>query len=85
MHRLEIHVTDEQLAKIREIAGRSGVSEAEVIRNAMEAGLRTEKMEAEARAAIMATAGILSGAPDWPKWRVEVRGPLLRRTCGRED
>ncbi|MGI8574441.1 MAG: hypothetical protein ACR2MA_03670 [Egibacteraceae bacterium] len=45
-----------------------------MIRQILDAALRTGDAEAEARAAIHATSGILPDAPDWREWRRHVRG-----------
>lgn len=74
MRRTQIYITDEQSAKIQELASQKGVSQAQVIRQILDAGLETGDPEAEARAAIIATAGILPDAPDWPEWQAWVRG-----------
>ena len=74
MRRTQIYITDEQSKRIQEIARRRGVSQAQVIRQVLDEALETGDAEAEARAAILATAGILSDAPDWPQWQAEVRG-----------
>ncbi|HEX7000351.1 MAG TPA: CopG family transcriptional regulator [Trueperaceae bacterium] len=74
MRRTQIYITAEQSRKIRELARRRGVSQAQVIRQVLDAGLETGDPEAEARAAILATAGILADAPEWPEWQASVRG-----------
>ncbi len=74
MRRTQIYITEEQSARIVELAEQQGVSQAQVIRQLLDAGLETGDPEAEARAAIRATAGVLADAPDWPEWQAAVRG-----------
>jgi len=74
MRRTQIYITDEQAARIRQIARGRNVSQAQVIRQILDAALDTGDAEAEARAGILATAGILPDAPDWPQWQAQVRG-----------
>lgn len=74
MRRTQIYITEEQSAKIQELASRKGVSQAQVIRQMLDAGLETGDAEAEARAAIVASSGILPDAPDWREWQASVRG-----------
>ena len=74
MRRTQIYITDEQAARIRAIARERSVSQAQVIRQILDAALDTGDRETEARAGILATAGILAAAPDWPEWQRRVRG-----------
>ncbi len=74
MRRTQIYITDEQAAQIKQLARNRRTSKAHVIRQILDAALDTGDSEAEARAGIMATAGILSQAPDWPEWQAAVRG-----------
>jgi len=74
MRRTQIYITDEQAAKIRQLARARRVSQAQVIRRILDAALDTGDPEAEARAGILATAGILPDAPDWEAWQARVRG-----------
>jgi hypothetical protein len=74
MKRTQIYITDEQATEIRRIARSRRVSGAQVIRQILDAALETGDAEAEARAGIIATAGILPNAPDWPEWQASVRG-----------
>lgn len=74
MRRTQIYITDEQAAKIRQLARARRVSQAQVIRRILDAALETGDPESEARAGIVATAGILPDAPDWRAWQANVRG-----------
>jgi hypothetical protein len=74
MKRTQIYIRDDQAARIAERAEERGLSQAEVIRQILDAALDTGDAEAEARAAIMATAGLLRDAPDWREWQRSVRG-----------
>lgn len=80
MLRTQIYITNEQDRQIKVLAKSRRVSKAEVIRQILDAALDTGDAEAEARAGILATAGILPDAPDWPEWQAAVRGrPASRR------
>lgn len=74
MQRTQIYITDEQATRIKQMARSRRTSKAHVIRQILDAALETGDSEAEARAGIMATAGILPEAPDWPEWQAAVRG-----------
>ncbi len=74
MQRTQIYITDEQAREIKALARRRRVPMAQVIRQILDAALETGDAEAEARAGIVATAGILPEAPDWPEWQASVRG-----------
>ncbi len=74
MRRTQVYITDEQAERIRAIARERKVTQALVIRQILDAALDTGDPEAEARAGILATAGILPDAPDWPEWQAQVRG-----------
>ena len=74
MKRTQIYITEEQDRRIEQIAADRGVSKASVIRQLIEQTLRTEDSDAEARAAIEATAGICADYPEWPEWLSTVRG-----------
>ena len=74
MRRTQIYITDEQARQIKQLARSRRVSKALVIRQILDAALDTGDSEAEARAGILATAGILPDAPDWPEWQALVRG-----------
>jgi hypothetical protein len=74
MKRTQIYIREDQARRIEERAEERGVSQAEVIRQILDAALDTGDAEAEARAGILATAGILRDAPDWPTWQRSVRG-----------
>jgi hypothetical protein len=76
MRRTQIYIRDDQARRIAERADERGISQAEVIRQILDAALDTGDAEAEARAGIVATAGILRDAPDWPEWQRTVRGRL---------
>lgn len=72
--RTQIYITMEQAVRIRDIARDRGVSQAHVIRKMLDDALETGDPEAEARAAIMAMAGVLAGAHDRPEWQARTRG-----------
>lgn len=74
MRRTQIYITDEQSTRIQELASSQGISQAQVIRQILDAGLETGDPEAEARADILATAGILTDEPGWEEWQASVRG-----------
>jgi predicted transcriptional regulator len=74
MKRTQIYITDEQAAQVKHLAHSRRTSRAHVIRQILDAALDTGDAEAEARAGILATAGILPEAPDWPEWQAAVRG-----------
>lgn len=74
MRRTQIYIEEEQARRIKELARSRRVSQAQVIRQILDAALDPEDAEAEARAGILATAGIVRGAPDWPEWQASVRG-----------
>ncbi len=74
MQRTQVYVREDQAERITARAKERGVSRAEVIRQILDVALDLGDAEAEARAAIVATAGILSEAPDWPAWQRSVRG-----------
>ena len=74
MHRTQIYITEEQAARIRDIALARNLSQAEVIRQILDAALNAGDAEGEALAAIHASAGILPDAPGWQEWQAEVRG-----------
>lgn len=74
MQRTQIYITDEQAREIKRVAHQRRVSMAHVIRQILDAALETGESEAEARAGILATAGILPDAPGWPEWQRAVRG-----------
>jgi len=74
MRRTQIYITDEQAERIKAIAQERNVTQALVIRQILDAALETGDPEAEARAGILATAGILPDAPNWPEWQAQMRG-----------
>ena len=74
MRRTQIYLTDEQRKLIRGRARDAKVSQAEIIRRILDAGLDIGDDAAQRVAAIDATAGILPDAPDWPEWLAAVRG-----------
>jgi CubicO group peptidase (beta-lactamase class C family) len=74
MQRTQIYLTDEQRRRIARRAADAGVSQAEVIRRILDEVLGIEGGKDERRAAVLATAGILADAPDWPEWLQRVRG-----------
>jgi hypothetical protein len=74
MKRTQIYVTEEQDARLAEIAADRGISKAEAIRRILDQALDVGDADGEARAVIAATAGICAGYPDWPEWLRSVRG-----------
>jgi len=74
MRRTQIYITEEQERLIAGQAADAGVPKAEVIRRMLDAALGLDTGAAERRNAILATAGMLQGAQDWPEWLAEVRG-----------
>lgn len=74
MQRTQIYITAEQARQLKQIARQRRVPMAHVIRQMLDAALNIGDPEAEARAGILATSGILADAPDWPEWQRSVRG-----------
>lgn len=74
MKRTQIYLTDEQDAKVADLAAARSATKSAVIRELLDRGLDTGDRESEGRAAILATAGICRDYPDWPEWLAEVRG-----------
>lgn len=74
MKRTQIYITDEQATQVKQLARSRRTSKAHVIRQILDAAFETGDAEAEARAGILATAGILPEARDWPEWQAAVRG-----------
>ncbi|MDQ3538817.1 MAG: ribbon-helix-helix domain-containing protein [Actinomycetota bacterium] len=74
MRRTQIYITTEQDQRLTALAGDRRVSKAAVIRQILDAALETGDAEAEARAAILATAGVCADGPDWPEWQRQARG-----------
>ncbi len=74
MKRTQIYITEDQDRRIGELAADRRVSKASVIRHILDQALHTGDPEAEARAAIEATAGVCAAYPDWPEWLRAVRG-----------
>ncbi len=74
MLRTQIYITEEQSQRISQMAAERGVPKAQVIRGILDRALDTGDHEAEARAVILASAGVMADAPDWPEWQRSVRG-----------
>jgi len=74
MKRTQVYLTEEQDRRLAEIAEERGTSRAGALRWALDSVLETGDVEAEARAVILATAGILADHPDWPEWQRAARG-----------
>jgi len=74
MRRTQIYLTEEQHERIAELARDRGLPKAEIIRSILDAALGAGDPEAEARAVIEATAGLLSDYPGWAEWQRDVRG-----------
>lgn len=73
MRRMQLYLTEEQRRRIAQRAEDVGVSQAEVVRRILDAGLGIDAGARERVAAVDATAGILAGHPDWPEWLGQVR------------
>jgi len=74
MRRTQIYITEEQERLIANQAADAGVPKAEVIRRILDASLGLDTGATDRRTAILATAGILPAAQDWPEWLADVRG-----------
>ena len=75
MRRTQIYLTDEQSAKIAQLANDRHASKAEVIRRILDEALGLCENDDDAeRAVIEATAGLCRDYPDWPAWLESVRG-----------
>ncbi len=74
MKRTQVYLTQEQDRRLGEIAEDRGTSRAGALRWALDTVLETGDPEAEARAVILSTAGVLADYPDWPEWQRSVRG-----------
>jgi hypothetical protein len=74
MRRTQIYITEEQDARLAEIAADRGISKAEAIRRILDQALDAGDADHEARSVIGATAGICADYPDWPEWLRSVRG-----------
>jgi hypothetical protein len=74
MKRTQVYLTDEQDRRLAELAHDRGTSRAGALRWALDSVPETGDVEAEARAVILATAGMLADYPDWPEWQRAVRG-----------
>ena len=73
MRRTQIYLTEEQDARIGDLARARGISKAAVIREILDAGLDPGTAEADAALAITSTAGLCADYPDWPAWLEGVR------------
>lgn len=88
MRRAQIYLTEEQQRRIAQLATDRGVSKAAVIRQLLDETLQVGEPEADARAAIEATAGICADYPDRPEWLTKVRGRTADerlRSLGAQD
>jgi hypothetical protein len=85
MKRTQIYIEEEQARRIKELARNRRVSQAQVIRQILNAALDPSDAEAEARAGILSTAGILAEAPAWPEWQASVRGRSAAERLAAED
>jgi len=74
MRRTQIYITEEQDARVTDLAADLRVSKAEAIRRILNRALDTGDPESEARAVLQATAGICADYPAWPEWQRAVRG-----------
>jgi hypothetical protein len=75
MRRTQIYLTDEQSARIAQLADDRHASKAEVIRRILDEALGLVSDDNDgARAVIEATSGLCRDYPDWPEWLESVRG-----------
>lgn len=75
MRRTQIYLTDEQSARIAQLADDRHASKAEVIRRILDEALGIDdENDDAARATIEATAGLCRDYPGWPEWLGSVRG-----------
>jgi hypothetical protein len=74
MKRTQIYITEQQDQRLQQLAADRRLPKAAVIRQILDGALETGDTEAEARAAILATAGACADYPDWPEWQRTVRG-----------
>ena len=74
MQRTQIYLTEAQQRAIARRADDAHISKAEVIRRILDVDLGLDDGAADRLAAIDATAGILSHAPEWREWLAAVRG-----------
>jgi hypothetical protein len=80
MKRTQVYLTEAQDRRLAQMAAERGTSRASALRWALDTVLETGDTEVEARAVILATAGVLADYPDWPEWQREVRGrPAAQR------
>ncbi|CAN5767090.1 MAG: hypothetical protein H0V93_15440 [Euzebyales bacterium] len=74
MKRTQIYITEQQDVWLRQLAADRRLPKAAVIRQILDAALESGDAEAEARAGILAAAGVCADYPDWPEWQRTVRG-----------
>jgi hypothetical protein len=74
MKRTQVYLTEAQGRTLARMAEERGISRAAALRWALDTVLQTGDAEAEGRAVILATAGVLRDYPDWPEWQRSVRG-----------
>lgn len=74
MKRIQIYITEQQDLRLRQLAAERRLPKAAVIRQILDAALESGDAEVEARAAILATAGVCADYTDWPEWQRTVRG-----------
>ncbi|CAN5786577.1 hypothetical protein BH20ACT1_BH20ACT1_10030 [soil metagenome] len=74
MRRTQIYITEDQERLISDQAADAGVPKAELIRRMLDQALGLDAGDDERRRAILATAGLLPDADDWPRWLARVRG-----------
>jgi hypothetical protein len=74
MQRTQIYLTAAQRQRIARRAADAGTSQAEVIRGILDDALGLDDGRRDRREAVLATAGLLHDAPDWPEWLDQVRG-----------
>jgi hypothetical protein len=85
MRRTQIYITEEQERLISGQAADAGVAKAEVIRRMLDQALGLDSGAAHRRSAILATAGIMDEADDWPAWLRRVRGVSADERLDRLD
>lgn len=74
MRRTQIYITEEQERLITDRAADAGVAKAELVRRYLDLALGLDAGNDDRRRAILATAGLLPEADDWPQWLAQVRG-----------
>jgi hypothetical protein len=74
MKRTQVYLTEDQDRRLDQLARDRQTSKAGALRWALDSALDTGDAAAEAKAIILATAGICADYPDWEEWQRNVRG-----------